>query len=795
MVNKRLYVAIGILSASIIAFQFALMQNLSVVQWNHFAYMIISVALLGFGASGTLLSLFRNQFIRNYVLLLPLLFAMSAVCMSSVMFLTKNIIPGFDIYMIFSDTREIGRLVLVYLVYFLPFFFGGAALGLVYTRHSSSISSLYFADLVGAAMGGALLTALLWVMYPWQLSSLLSLLPMIGAFLVLDYRKNKRIFIFLIFCAFISVYFISRKDIPAISQYKSLSKTLAMQGAKVILEKGSPYGHLHVVSSPALRFAPGLSLNWTQTPPKALAFFNNGNWFGAIPLGKSSEKYKFYDYTLYALPFVCGMPEKVLMPDAGTAPFASFCLTKGVSSVTLVEENIVAVNLLKNRFAGIHDSLLYHPLVKIREGHSRSLLLSDTVTYDLIVFPDVGSFGGISGVMAVSEQYLFTVEAFRNAWDRLSHTGYLMINVWLDYPVRAPLKLLSTIKETLERNNVLHPETHILLVRSWCNAVFLVKKSAITPVEVDRVRQYCLTRSFDPVVPANILPKETGLFNILPDESFGSYIDSILYGNTQRFQARYPFDVTPASDNQPYFYRFFKPTHYCQLKEQYGFRSLAYLEPGYFFIFITLFQILAAEFVLIILPLLFLRVKGPGIGFTLIYFSALGIGFMFVEIVLIQQFILFLGQPIYAAAAVISLMLFFSGTGSFFSGRYPADKIILKKVLVAIVSLILLYALILNSMLGRAIYFSAEVKIVYSVLLISPLAFVMGMAFPLGIRIISNRNKLLVPWAWGVNGCASVISTVLATIVAMHFGFQDVTFIAAGAYFVSLLAMLLWKKL
>ncbi len=794
MLKNRLYIAIGILSASIIAFQLALMQNLSVVQWNHFAYMIISVALLGFGASGTLLSLFRRQIVKHYAALLPILFSMCAVAMASVMFLTRSIISGFDMYMVFSDTHEVGQLVQVYFVYFLPFFFGGAAIGLVYTIHSSAIGGLYFADLLGAATGGALLTALLWILSPWQLTSLLSILPLAGAFLVLDYKQNKSTIIFLLFCVLLSGYFISRKDIPIISEYKSLSKTLTMQGAKVILEKSSPYGHLHVVSSPALRFAPGMSLSGNQSPPKAVVLFNNGNWFGAIPLGNGKIKNDFYDYTLYALPYAIGTPWKMLMLDAGTAPFASYGLAKGVSSITLVEENVMAVSVLKGKLAGIHDSLFFHPLVHLKEVNPRSFLLSDTATYNLIVFPDVGCFGGATGVMAASEQYLLTLEAFRDAWSRLNNNGLLMVPVWLDYPTRAPLKVLSTISETLSHQNISNPEAHIVLVRSWCNAVFLVKKSPYIQAEIDSVRQFCLSRSFDPMLPPDVFPKESIPFNILQDESFDAFTDSILYGDAQDFYAWYFFDVSPANDNQPYFYRFFKPSHFSQLVEQYGFRSLAYMETSYFFIFITFVQILAAALILIVLPLLFLKVKGPGIGFTLIYFSGLGIGFMFVEIVLIQQFILFLGQPIYAAAAVISLLLLFSGTGSFFSGRLHANKSTMLNVLIIIIPFILLYAFILGNVLGRIVFFSTVEKIALGVLLISPLAFFMGMAFPLGIKRISHRNESLVPWAWGINGCASVISTVSATIVALHGGFQTVMMIAAGAYLASLFAVLIWKK-
>jgi hypothetical protein len=592
-------------------------------------------------------------------------------------------------------------------------------------------------------------------------------------------------------CALLSGYFAMRHDRPTISEYKSLSKTLTMQGSKIMLERGSPFGELQVVSSPGLRFAPGLSLSWNEQPPASIALFNNGSWFGAIPLGSASQRSRFYGYTLYALPFTLGNPQSVLMLDAATAPLAPFCLANGARSVTLVEPNAMAIGVLRGNLATLHDSLLFNPSVTTVVVSSRSFLQSDTASYDLIALPDVGSFGGSSGVLAASEQYLLTIEAFRDMWTHLSSNGYLMVNVWLDYPSRAPLRVLSTITKMLSQQDVRHPERHLVLVRSWCNAVFLVKRSPITPVEVDSLREFCQTRCFDPMVPPRVFGSESAPFNMLQDESFQHFTDTIVYGNAASLFDRYLFDVKPTTDNQPYFYQFVKPWRYGELERQYGFKSLAYMEAGYFFIFTTFFQILAVALALIILPLLLLKVKGPGVAFTLFYFSGLGVGFMFVEIVLIQQLILFLGQPIYAAATVISLLLLFSGTGSYFSGRFTANRSTVLRVMMVVVPLIVLYAYILSPTLGAMVHVAMVGKIALGALLIGPLAFFMGMAFPLGIRIVSEQNASLVPWAWGINGCASVVSTVTATLAALHFGFGMVMMVAAGAYLTALAAILL----
>lgn len=794
MLSKRLYVAIGMLSAAIIAFQLTLMQYLSFVQWGHFAYMVISVALLGFGASGTMLSLFRTLFVRRYTTLLPILFALCSVFMTTELMLTQSITPRFNPFMVISGTREIGALMLMYLLYILPFFFGGAAIGLVYTKHSSHIGGLYFADLSGAAIGGILLSILLWMLPPWQLSPLLSLLPLAGAFLVIDYHNRRKTVVLLMACTVLSGYLIVNKQSPAISEYKSLSKAMSMQGSTIILTRNSPYGQLHVVSSEVIRHAPGLSLCATQQPPKAMMLFNNGNWFGAIPLDNASERTLLYDYTLYSLPFSIGTPDKVLLLDAGSAPFAPYCLTKGAKDLTLVEPNALATEVLKGELASVHDSLLYDPRITVKQNSSRSYLLSDTTTYNLIVFPDVGSIDGMSGMLAANEQPLLTIEGVKDGWNRLSKDGYLMYAAWLDYPPRVMLKLLTTIKTILVQEGISMPEQHVAVARSWSNAVLLVKRSPLLAAEIDSIQLFCKERCFDPILPKSIRPKEGDSFNVLKDNMLESFCDSIIYGDPQQFQNRYLLNVSPSTDNQPYFYRFFKPTRYNELREQMSLEALIRIEPGYFFVFITLAQIFAAALILTIVPLLFLKVKTKGIWLTLLYFSGLGIGFMFMEIVLIQQLTLYLGQPIYAAAAVISLLLLFSGIGSITTERFTADRSTMLKVFTIIILSILAYSIGVELLLRSTISLPMAGKLALTIALIGMPALAMGMAFPLGIKLLSEHNRQLVPWAWGVNSCASVVSTVMATGVALHAGFQVVMMVAAAAYTLSLVAVALWRK-
>lgn len=794
MLNKRLYPAIGLLTTSIIAFQLALMQILSFIQWSHFAYLIISIALLGFGASGTFISLFRSRLISISEKAIPVLMTLCGVTMGLTLFLTNKIFTGFDTFLLFNQPGQTWRLILICIVFMIPFFMGGTALGLIYTVHSSQAGKLYFFDLTGAGIGGAVFIVLLWIFFPIEIPGIIAFLPLVSAILATTPGSKKIMLFQLVFSAILILYFsINLVELP-MSEFKSLRKTLDIPEAEVLVNKTSPYGVIHAVSAPSTRHAPGLSLAWQKPLPASMSLFNNGNWFGAIPLGKTGYKSAFYDYTLHAMPFIAGFPKNVLVLDAGTGSLASYCLLKGSETVTMVEPNAAAIRLLKNELAGHHDSLLYHPSLKLRQINSRSYLLSDTSAYDLIYLPDVESFGGSSGIYAARENYLLTVEAFRDVWNRLSEDGYMMVSVWMDYPLRAPLRLLAIIAETLKSEGIINIDQHLVLVRSWGNAGFLLKKSEFKNDEIQKIKEFCQIAYFDPVVMSSFDLSDITVFNILQDDNFNYHVDSIIRGSAIGLNSNYEFDITAPTDNKPYFFRFMKPSHLISLLKTYGYPDLAYMELGYFISFIAFFIILILTVILILLPLLFTRIKGKGIPFTLLYFSGLGIGFMFTEIVLIQQFILYLGEPNYSVAAVISGILLFSGTGSYFSGRLTIDKKSMATILLIIIPFIMAYAVGLRIFLGNTVHLAVPLKIVFTMLIIAPPSFFMGMAFPLGIRLLSKVNEILIPWAWGINGCFSVISAVLAIIISLHTGFQFVMLLAAGAYFISFSASLLPER-
>lgn len=765
------------------------MQILSIVQWYHFAYMIISVALLGFGASGTFITLFRNWFLSRIDLLLPFCMIASGAAMSCVVPLAQSI-ARFDSYLLFVDSSHIWLLVLTYVLFFIPFLLGAFAIGLVFIRFTEQIGSLYFSNLLGSGLGAVVPISLAWFFLPSQLPSVIAALAIVSGLILFPTRKRILFASASAVSFLISIYFFFHFPFLQLSQYKSLSRTLNLPDAHVVFERNSPYGFVQVVSSIALRYAPGLSLTYQGEFPIQEAVFHNGNWFGTIDHWKRTDTSSILDYATNALPYAMAPRKSLLIFNVGAGFNLSHAVSRNVNRIIAVQHNAVILDMMKNDFAQINDSLFYHPSLSLQQVEPRTFLSIDTASYDLIVLPTIDAFGGTSGLNALQEQYLLTVDAFQKMWQRLTPRGAITVTTWMDYPFRNSLKVLATIVEMLEREGVTNSGDYVAAVRGWATITFTVTRSSITPDEIQRIKFFCERMNFDPALLPEMKPEERVRFNQMEDDTFFEYLDKIISPDRKHFYEQYDFTIQPSTDDRPFFSQFIRWKSLPHFVERIGQQSIPFLELGYALVVVTCIQIALVALILIILPLFRMRWKGKYRVWNILYFGGLGLGYMFVEIVLIQMFTLYFGHPIYAAAAVISTMLICSGLGSFVSSRMNAQPDVLLKFSSTVCVIIILYALVLTSILQSSIASPLALKVIFSFSLIGPLAFVMGFPFPLGLRFIANNSTAQVPWAWGINGCMSVLSTALSTVASVEIGFIGVLFIAAAAYGVSMLTNL-----
>jgi len=778
----RLHTSIGALSAAVIAYQLILMHLLSIVQWYHFAYMVISVALLGFGASGTVIALARSWLLDRFDSLVPALMMASGASMAWVFALSQKEVARFDSYLLFSDWAQVASLFLTYLLFFLPFFFAALAIGLVLIKYVQRIGSYYFANLFGSGIGGLVALVLLWNIDAEQLPALAGLLAVAAGLLIVP-KREARIPVALGILALVLVHvsLLVRTEL-VLSQYKSLSRTLTLPDARIELERNSPQGLLQVVFSSALRFAPGMSLSDPVDIPAQRGVFNNGDWVGPVTAWTPEDSTHILDRTTSALPYVMRERRSVLALHAGTGDEIAHALANGATRIVAVEPHASLVGLMRGELAGLTDSLFYRDEVTVLKLEPRAMLATDSSSYEVITIPAIGAFGGTVGLSAMQEQYLVTKQGLRAMWDRLSSTGALSFTVWMDYPYRHILKILSSLVEMLEDAGVTNKAEHLAAVRSWGAVTIVAQRSAFTADEVNRIRAFSSRMSFDPLLLPGLDRAERADFNAVQDERFFDYVNQILSSEREQLYESYDFDIRPATDNRPYFSQFLQWRHLPQLLDQFGSHTLPFLEIGYLITGLTFLQILLAALLLIIVPLFRLGWRGAGKAWTISYFGGLGLGYLFVEIVLIQRFTLYLGHPIYATAAVLATLLISSGVGSFFSERLKSDR---RSVIRAagIVALFLLpYVVFLTPLLKATIALPAVAKVLVAFVLIAPPSFFMGIPFPVGLRFLSGSSHVQVPWAWGINGCFSVISTALAAILAVELGFVAVMLFAVAAY-------------
>jgi len=777
----RLKIAIACISASIIAFQLCLMQILSHTQWYHFAFMIISIALMGFGIAGTFLSLFRKKLISNFDLLVPLLLISAGIAMIVVVPVAQLNPVRFDSFLIFTGFRYILKFILTCLLYTIPFFLGSLAIGMVFVKKADQIGTLYFFNLAGSAIGGVLIPVLLWFVFPRFLPVITGIISIAGGLLLFRRDQKPIVYFTTIIALIIMIIFIVRPVEYKVSQFKNISKTLDFPDAEIILEKTSPYGLIQVVRSSAIRYAPGLSLAYREEIPDMDAVYLNGNWYGPVIHDKIFDSISLWKYTTKSVQYILEDRNNVLILNTGSGEDIHQALHEGSSDIMGVEPNGAIISLFQHELAESSDSLFYKNNVTITHIEPRTFIQSETSKYDLIILPTIGVFGGTSGIDALKEQYLFTLESIDAIFNRLNDEGVLSIGSWMDYPSRNPLKILITLTEVLGKNNIENYASHIVAIRSWGTITFMLKKTPFSSKESENIRNFCSEFLFDPALLPDITKEEQAYYNQLQDDEFFRYLDLIMSGNKQELVQDYLFNIDYTTDDKPFFSQFLKSGSFKYLKKTFGISALAFFEIGYFLLFLVLLVNTILSIFLIILPLSKVGWSGSGKLWILLYFSGIGIGYMFIEIVLIQWMILYFGNPIYSAAIVMSCLLLFSGLGSLTTQKRNSLFKHIRWIPVIIISLLVVNIILIKYVLVNSIDQSLVIKGFIIAVLIGPMAYFMGMLFPLGIRMI-RKNESSIPWAWGINSCLSVVGSILALAIAIQSGFTWVMIFAAIAY-------------
>ena len=780
-----IYFGILLLSAATLLFEITLTRVFSVAEWYHFAFMVVSLALLGFGASGSFLSLFprlMRKKLSHLLAVCAVLFSLG--CLGS--YLIVNSIP-FDSYRLAWESRQLLYLVAYYLSLAIPFFFTGLALGVALSKMPSQAGKLYGFNMVGSGLG-----CLLVLVSP-------SLLGGGGTVILAALLGMAALFVFSLSCSKLlpglvlagsAGLIILLVTLPAIleikmSPYKSLSQVLLHTQTRTLSTEWNAFSRVDVVESSSIHIAPGLSFNYEHELPPQLGVTVDGANLSPMSQVEAGQA-DFTEYLPSALAYRLSPNCKALVIEPQGGLDVLTALHHQSSSVVAVVSNPLVIEAME-RF-GEKGHFLGDSQVKVAVEGVRSYLKRSEEKFDVIQLSLTDSFRVVAaGAYSLSENYRYTVEAFEEYYRHLTPGGVLCVTRWIQVPPSEGVRLMSVATASLESLDVTHPEQHMAAIRSFQTITLLVKQSPFSPQDITTVKDFCDKLGFDVVYFPGIDPADLNRYNVLPHEVYYEAFTSIVSPSERgAFLAGYAYDISPTTDDRPFFSHFFKWSQAPYIWRSLGKTWQPFGGAGYLIVVALLFSAVLASAIFILLPLRF-RPKQrqgqtliPGIRWQLfIYFSALGLGFLFIEIPLMQKFILFLDEPTYAFAIVLATIFIFSGVGSLLSTRLAK---VLPQVIFGLGLLAFLYPLFLpyffEALLGQPLL----LRLLAAMGVLAPLCFLMGVPFPSGIRIMGTLSPDLVPWAWGINGCISVVSSILSLIVILWVGFSPVLIAASGIY-------------
>ena len=748
--NRLQYAGIFFTTLSLLMLEITLTRIFSVTMWYHFAFLAVSLAVFGMGTGGLVVHLFPQRFSPHNLHVYSFFCSLSIilVLLPSV-FVSLPLEPSSDIIPLFCVT---------YACCSLPFFFGGILLACILTHHPHSVSVIYFSDLSGSGAGCVLIIPLLNHVGGPPALVLIAFFSLLGT-LAFSFVHGRRKFLFF------TIAWLLCMGIGG--SHPSLGDQLDIRMAKGVSQSHVSTSEWNALSRVAV-FELGapfegwsLSSTWSGDVVDNLGMDIDANAFSPIVRYTDPRKESLlYDITTF--PYYLHPGTVLIIGTGGGRDIVTAQLFS--CEITAVEINPLIVSLVNEEY-GTYSGHIYDQ-VELHVAEGRAFLESTTQEYDLIQMALVDTWAAsASGAYALSEAYLYTEEAFSTCLSRLTDDGILSVSRWIFDTPQQTLRLGSLARAALEERGVKNAFEHIFIVRNGRVASFLLKKTPFTPQEIYALEKIASFMKFDIVYsPAH---RNDPVFSQL-----------ITTDDLPLFYSTYPLDVSPTTDDSPFFFYTVKPSHLSSLLtmdlESESFKnnvSLLWLSR------LLLLSVVLIGVVFILIPARFSRIhaeKG-----TLFYFALLGVGFMCVEIPLMQKFILYLGHPTYAVSVVLFSLLISGGIGSFLTRKYTLD---IRIVTAFIVGLLCCYAVLFQGTIISLLHYSWVIRLMIAVMSTCALGIAMGMPFPLGIASMSRRAQGSISWVWAINGATSVLGSAGALFVAIHAGFTVTLLLGACSY-------------
>lgn len=783
--DARIYISTFLLTFSTLLFEIALTRIFSVLTWHHFTPMIVSIALLGFGVAGSFITL-RNKIdparmSSAFVAKNAFLFGFATIF--SILLVTRI---HFEPLAITEDWTQLLSLFSYYALLTIPFFFAGLALGGIIFLYQADISRVYFSDLLGASTGSL---ASVWAIPTLGVTNLVFCVALLGgcAGLVMDSFekglgdvKNWLKVCFLGLCFTAGLYFDPYLVHVPPSKPLFYGANPWKTDSDVISSRWSVVGRIDI-TRPIRRqlsaFGGEVSslvriLQWEH-----IFIYQDGQApTGILKTDGDLSKMPFLKNYLQATPYALKKNPRVLVIGIGGGIDGLIALAHGAEQVVGVDINRFITDAITRKYAHYAGDVFNRPEVKIVVAEGRHFLSRSRGHYDIIQLSGVDTFTALaSGAYALTETYLYTTEAIEDYWDHLSEDGILSFSRWYFKPPRETLRLAAMMVEAMEKMGVAEPFRHMAIVNGASWAETLLKKTPFSAEDMEGIRGWARENRFelmyDPYQPMN------------------SEFDAVLRSTRRQreeFFDRYVYNVRPATDDRPFFFDYYKWKHLFRKESgKSGFVATS-MPLSLWTLILSLVQILVLATFGILYPQLKLKealTAQRGRLAVISYFGALGLGFIFIEIALIQKLMVFLGGPTYSFSITLFSILLFSGFGSYCT---RLTKVPPRKLFLGLAVLLVLLPIGISQGLSLAIPhclgFSLPVRAGLAILVLAPLAFIMGMPFPSGIRLLSEYEPNLVPWAWATNSFLTVFGSLLCIFLSMMLGFQMVFLMAALVY-------------
>ena len=785
LTTRQAMAGIAVISMVTLMFELLINKVFSFSSWGSLGYMIIGSAIFGFSIAGVVIALWRPE--RKYRVSTLLGYASLTLSLSVVLcYMVMNIVP-FDVTSILRHpVKQVLYFTIWYLSLLTPFSMAGFIIALLLLVFKDTSNRLYAADLVGAGIGCVVLVPFFPLIGASGLYFVCGALGAVGTILF-SCRGNRKAMTMagLLLALFLALSPFADRIYPVKTHCSKRTRQEHFEAGYIKQSMWSFLSKIEVAILP--------------DENSGIIWFDGGMMESGIDRFDGDYEYGKKGI-LGANSIVYRLEPRrnvlIIAPAGGREVRAA--LTWGAQKITGVELDTSVVNLVRDELNGYLGGIFRDPRVTLINDEGRSFVRRSREKYDAIQMISAYSVTAVqSGAVDLASSYLITKEAFHDYIDHLTEDGVLSVSRDMS------LKLFFTGWEVLEDKG-LDPADKIVLILNDGSTLgrntLLLKTRPFEKDELDRIKEICLAKRM-PInyAPPGLLTHADRIPELASEIKTRRLIEEFVAVPRQerrKFYDSFPYRVRPVVDDNPFFNNvryFFRdmrsiPDRLTDELEEYTKKTyyIPFLPIGYLAKLIVLAEAAVFALLFLIFPLWKFRSEGVRLRWqrwSMCYFLCLGLGFIWIELVLLKKFILFLGNPVYSITVVLFAMLVFAGLGSLFSERLGGNlNRSLGLVGAVLVLMVLLIALVYPKIFHGFLGFSFPLRILVAVLLIAPVGFVLGIPFPIGLKFLGNSSPDSIPWAWAMNGYTTVIGVSTSSLVAMQTGFAVLLFISLGVY-------------